>query len=180
MNEQQPRRTVASYPTYQKAERVVDHLADKGFPVHKVAIIGQDVQLVEQVIGKVGFGDAAVRGAASGALPGVLIGWIFGLLNWLDPVVSGLLLALYGLIFGAVVGALFGLLLHAAQGGRRDFASVRSMQPSRYDVVVDEDVAEEAARLVTGAAHNTDDGNADARPTGRGSGGPPHRGPAPT
>ena len=57
---------------------------------------------------------------------------------------------LYGLIFGAVVGALPGVLLHAAQGGRRNIASVRSMEPSRYDVVVDEDVADEAVRLVAG------------------------------
>ncbi|MES4889636.1 general stress protein [Streptomyces sp. NPDC096012] len=177
MNEEH-RRTIASYPTYQEAERVVDHLADKGFPVEKVAIIGQDVQLVEQVIGRMGFGDAALRGAASGALPGVLIGWVFGLLNWVDPLVSSLLLALYGLIFGAIVGALLGLLLHAAQGGRRDFASVRSMQPSRYDVVVDEDVAEEAARLLSELAG--DGADARTRDTARPSGPPPHHGPAST
>ncbi|MEV6742489.1 general stress protein [Streptomyces sp. NPDC051104] len=147
---EQARRTVASYSTYQEAERAVDHLVDEGFPVQKVAIIGRDVRLVEQVIGRMGYGEAALHGAATGALPGALVGWIFGLLNWLNPVVSGLLLALYGLIFGAVVGALFGMLLHAAQGGRRDFASVRSMEPSRYDVVADEDVADEAVRLVAG------------------------------
>ncbi|MFF3988063.1 general stress protein [Streptomyces sp. NPDC001797] len=147
---QQARRAVATYSTYQEAERAVDHLADEGFPVQKVAIIGRDMRLVEQVIGRMGYGDAALHGAATGALPGVLVGWIFGLLNWLNPVVSGLLLALYGLIFGAVVGALFGVLLHAAQGGRRDFASVRSIEPGRYEVVADEDVADEAVRLVAG------------------------------
>ncbi|MGW2030682.1 hypothetical protein [Streptomyces sp. NPDC001356] len=31
-----------------------------------------------------------------------------------------------------------------------DFASVRSTEPTRYDVVVDEDVAGEAVRLVAG------------------------------
>ncbi|MFF4486067.1 general stress protein [Streptomyces sp. NPDC001544] len=147
---EQARRAVASYSTYQDAERAVDHLVDQGSPVQKVAIIGRDVRLVEQVIGRMGYGEAALHGAATGALPGVLVGWILGPLNWLDPVVSGLLLALYGLIFGAVVGALLGVLLHAAQGGRRDFASVRSMEPSRYDVVADEDGADEAVRLGAG------------------------------
>ncbi|MFD8386674.1 hypothetical protein ACFV2X_50695 [Streptomyces sp. NPDC059679] len=71
-------------------------------------------------------------------------------MNWLDPVVSALLLALYGLIFGAIVGALFGMMLHALQGGRRDFALPRSMQPSRYEVVVDQAVADEAVRLIGG------------------------------
>ncbi|MGW2938631.1 general stress protein [Streptomyces sp. NPDC001156] len=141
---EQHRRPVASCKTYGEAERAVDHLSDHGFPVERVAIIGQDVRLVDQVIGGVDYGRAALHGAASGALPGVLIGWIFGLVNWLDPVVSAPLLALYGLIFGAIVGALFGMLLHALQGGRRDVASLRSMQPSRYEVVVDEAVADEA------------------------------------
>ncbi|MFD8219975.1 hypothetical protein ACFV2U_41430 [Streptomyces sp. NPDC059697] len=72
-------------------------------------------------------------------------------MNWLDPVVSALLLALYGLI------ALFGMLLHALQGGRRDFASLRSMWPSRYGVVVDEEVADEAVRLI-GALQTTGGG----------------------
>ncbi|MCX4420281.1 general stress protein [Streptomyces mirabilis] len=147
---EQHRRPVASYKTCREAERAVDHLADHGFPVERVAIIGRDVRLVEQVIGRMDYGRAALHGAASGVLPGVLIGWLFGLVNWLDPVVSVLLLALYGLIFGAIVGALFGMLLHALQGGRRDFASLRSMQPSRYEVVVDEEVADEAVRLIGG------------------------------
>ncbi|MFE7853182.1 hypothetical protein [Streptomyces sp. NPDC057403] len=96
-----------------------------------------------------GYGEAALHGAAAGALPGVLAGWNLGLLNWLDPVISGPLLSLHGLIFGAVVCALFGILLNAAQGGRRNFASVRSMEPSQYGVV-DESIADEAVRLLAG------------------------------
>ncbi|MFJ6605125.1 general stress protein [Streptomyces lydicus] len=145
---QQDRRTIASYPTYAEAERAVDYLSDQEFPVERIAIIGHDLQLVEQVVGRVGFGRAALSGAASGALPGALIGWLFGLLNWLNPVLSSLLLALYGLIFGALIGALLGLLLYGLQRGRRDFASVSAMQPSRYEVVVDAEVADQAAKLL--------------------------------
>ncbi|MGW6403043.1 hypothetical protein [Streptomyces sp. NPDC055134] len=42
------------------------------------------------------------------------------------------------------------MLLHALQGLRRDFASLRSMQPSKYEVVVHEAVADEAVRLIGG------------------------------
>jgi hypothetical protein len=143
-------RPIASYSTYADAERAVDYLSDQRFPVEKVAIVGHDVRLVEQVVGRMDYGTAALHGAAAGAVPGALIGWIFGLLNWINPVVSGLLLALYGLIFGAIVGALLGLLTYALQAGRRDFSSVSAMQPSRYEVVVEEDVADEAARLIAG------------------------------
>jgi hypothetical protein len=63
-------------------------------------------------------------------------------------VVASFTLALYGLVLGAVIGALLGLLLHSLTGGRRDFASVSGMQASRYDLQVDEEVADEAARLL--------------------------------
>ncbi|MFD8386673.1 general stress protein [Streptomyces sp. NPDC059679] len=48
------RRPVVSYKTYREAERAVDHLSDHGFPVESVAIIGQDLRVVEQVIGRDG------------------------------------------------------------------------------------------------------------------------------
>jgi hypothetical protein len=142
------RRTVASFATYEEAERAVDRLADLDFPVHRVAVIGQDLQTIEQVTGKMNYPRAAWRGAVSGAVPGALIGWIFGLFNWVDPLVSAVLLALYGLVIGAVVGALIGLILYAMQRGQRDFESVMVMRPRRYELVVDDEVADQAARLL--------------------------------
>jgi hypothetical protein len=142
------RRTVASYSTYADAERAVDRLSDSGFPVQRVAIIGQDLQTVEQVTGKLDYPRAAWRGAASGAVPGALIGWIFGLFSWINPLISSLLLALYGLVIGAVVGAVIGLVMYALQRGSRDFESVMVMRPQRFEVVVDDEVADQAARLL--------------------------------
>ncbi|MET8536893.1 general stress protein [Streptomyces sp. NPDC005065] len=82
---EKPRRPVDTYETYQGAEHTVDHLSDQGFPVQRVAVIGQDVCLVEQVIGRMDYGRAALHGAASGALPGALIGWLFGLVDLGGP-----------------------------------------------------------------------------------------------
>ena len=144
----QARRTVATFGSYREAEAAVDRLSDRGFPVQRVAIVGRDLQLVEQVTGRMNYGQAALRGALQGAVLGLLFGWLFGLFNWIDPVVASFTLALYGLVFGAVIGALLGLLLHGMTGGRRDFASVSGMQASRYDVLVDEEVADEATRLL--------------------------------
>jgi hypothetical protein len=142
------RRTVASFTSYAEAERAVDRLADQDFPVHRVAIIGQDLQTIEQVTGKMDYPRAAWGGALSGAVPGALLGWIFGLFNWAAPLVSSLLLALYGLIIGAIVGMIIGLIVYSMQGGRRDFASVTVMRPQRYELVVDDEVADQAARLL--------------------------------
>ena len=142
------RRAVASYTTYGEAERAVDYLSDQRFPVERTAIIGHDVRMVEQVIGRLNYGGAALRGAGAGAVTGALLGWLFGLFSWVQPLLASVTLALYGLVFGAVIGALLGMLMHALQRGRRDFAATRMMMPSRYEVVVDEDLAVEAAQML--------------------------------
>jgi hypothetical protein len=146
------RRPIAVFSNYADAERAVDRLSDLGFPVERVAIIGDDLKMVEQVTGRLNYGGAALKGAVSGALPGALIGWIFGLFNLISPLVTSIVLAFYGLIIGAVVGAILGLIMHALQGGRRDFDAVTMMVPSRFEVVVDGDVADEAARLLADGA----------------------------
>ncbi|UNN05065.1 general stress protein [Rhodococcus opacus] len=143
-------RAIATFDHYADAERAVDYLSDQHFAVEKVAIIGRDLELVEQVLGRMNYGWAALRGAAAGALTGALFGWIFGLLDWVQPLLTGLALAFYGLVFGAVVGALLGLLMYALQGGRRDFTSIQSLQPRHYEVLADVEVADEAVRLLTG------------------------------
>jgi hypothetical protein len=148
-------RTIATYETYSEAERAVDYLSDNKFPVGRVAIIGSDVRMVEQVIGRLNYGGAVLRGAGSGALTGLLFGWIFGLFNWITPVLAAFTLAIYGLVFGAIVGALIGLIFHAIQGGRRDFSSVRAMVPSRYELVADAEVADEATRMLAKMSGST-------------------------
>ncbi|MGH3796246.1 MAG: general stress protein [Pseudonocardiaceae bacterium] len=142
------RRSIAVFDDYADAERAVDRLSDLGFQVARMAIVGHDLTFVEQVTGRATYATAALRGAASGALPGALIGWLFGLFSLINPLVASLLLALYGLIFGAVVGAVLCLIMHAAQRGRHDFDAVTLMVPNRFEVVVDAEVADEAARLL--------------------------------
>ncbi|MCU1651456.1 MAG: hypothetical protein QOK26_3376 [Pseudonocardiales bacterium] len=146
------RRSIASFQNYADAEQAVDALSDRGFPVERVAIVGRDLELIEQVTGRLDYPRAALRGAAGGAVTGVLIGWLFGLLSWINPLISALLLALYGLVFGLIVGAVLGLVVHALQRGRRDFASTTFMRPRGYELMVDESVADEAINLL-GWAH---------------------------
>lgn len=153
-----PRRTIASYPDYRDAERAVDRLADREFPVERVAIVGQGLKTVEQVTGRIGWWDAALRGLLSGAIAGALIGWLFAVFDWFNPLVARGWLILDGLWFGALVGLAFGLLAHALTHGRRYFSSIGGLQAERYDVVVDAAVADEAVRLL-----NAPDGD-DRRP----------------
>ena len=62
--------------------------------------------------------------------------------------IGALLIALYGLIFGAVLGAIMGVIAYAFQRGRRDFASATIMQAQRFDLVVGDEVAADATRLL--------------------------------
>jgi hypothetical protein len=142
------RRTIATYSSYGEAERAVDYLSDRGFPVERVAIIARDLKLVEQVTGRMGYKEAALKGAVSGAFVGVLVGWLFGVFDWFNPLLAAAWLAFQGLWFGALVGALVGLTMQALKRGRRDFDSITAVEAEHFDVVVDEEVAAEAARLL--------------------------------
>jgi Heat induced stress protein YflT domain len=145
----EPRRVVvASYDSYPEAQRAVDYLSDERFPVERVAIVAEDLRLVEQVTGRRGYGKAALQGAGSGALIGLIFGFFLGLFNVVDPLVSAFFLGIVWLIYGAIIGLIVGLIGHALSGGQRDFSSIGGIQAGRYNVMADEEVADEASQLL--------------------------------
>lgn len=138
------RRPVASFATYAEAQRAVDALSDRAFPVEHLSIVGQDLRFVETITGRRGYGQAAVQGAVSGGLIGAVFGFILGAFSWVDPLISGLALATYGFLLGAVLGAIVGVVGQWASAGRRDFDSVGSVDAGRYEVLCDHDFAAQA------------------------------------
>jgi uncharacterized membrane protein len=150
-----PRRVVASFDSYEEAERAVDLLSDRKFPVEHTAIVARDLDYVEQVTGRMTYWRAMGLGALNGAVIGVLIGWLFGLFDWFDPIVSAFWLALDGLWFGALIGAVMGLIAHALTGGRRDFAAVGGFRAKHYDVLADETFADEAEVMLADLRSST-------------------------
>lgn len=140
-----PTVTVATYSDYASAQRAVDYLSDNGFPVERTAIVGTDLRLVENVLGRLTIARAALAGAASGAWFGLFIGLLFGIFstaNWVGVILAGLLI-------GAFWGAVFGGVAHALTGGRRDFTSKSSLQAAQYAITVDAEHADQARQLVT-------------------------------
>lgn len=150
--ESAPRQILGSYGTYAEAEATVDSLADRGFPVERLSIVAEDLRFVEHVTGRAGYGTAAVNGFASGGLIGAFIGFLLGLFSLVNPLVSGLALAVWGFLFGAVAGLILSLIGHALSRGRRNFSSVGAVQAGRYAVVCDAEVANEAQDLLTRAS----------------------------
>ncbi|MET0424224.1 MAG: general stress protein [Actinoplanes sp.] len=139
-----PSVVVGTFADYAAAQQAVDHLSDNKFPVERTAIIGTDLRLVENVLGRLTTGRAALAGAASGAWFGLFIGLLFGLFSnesWFAVI-------LVCLLIGAAWGAIFGAIAHAATGGRRDFASRSSIQAGQYAVTADPDVADQARQLL--------------------------------
>jgi hypothetical protein len=141
------RRTVASVTSYADAERAVDTLSDRGFPVEHVAIVGTGLRYIEQVSGRVTTGRAALMGLGYGAMLGLFWGLLFGLFFTVDSGGFFGVLA-YSLLVGIVFGAIFGAVSHSAAGGRRDFASAAQTLADRYEVQVDEAFADQAQRLL--------------------------------
>lgn len=130
---------IASYDTYEQAQRAVDYLSDEKFPVQKVAIIGTDLRMVERVTGRLNYPRVAGAGAASGAYFGLFVGLLLSLFGS-----GGIDLFLAAILIGAGFGMLFGVISFSFTGGRRDFTSASQIVASQYRVMAVAEVANQA------------------------------------
>ncbi len=135
-----------------------------------MSIIGRDLEYIEEVTGRLTTGRAALWGAMQGALLGLLFALLFGL--FFTVVEAYLAMVAYGLVVGALFGALIGAVAHAASGGRRDFSAVQGMGANRYELLVDEEVADEAVRLLGELSPASAPAPAPTGGPARGDGGP--------
>jgi MFS family permease len=144
-----PKVTVATFPDYLSAQRAVDYLSDRRFPVERVSIVGTDLRLVEQVVGRFGRLRATLAGLGSGAWFGLLIGLLLGIFT--DTATGWLGVILIAIAIGAVWGAIFGMIAHAVTGGQRDFASISTLAANQYAIMVDADHADTARDMLASA-----------------------------
>ncbi|MFC7406428.1 general stress protein [Georgenia alba] len=136
---------VASYSTYLEAQKAVDYLSDKAFPVQKVTIVGTDLRLVERITGRLTYARVAGAGAMSGAWFGLLISLLLLLFTPSGqqfPILAGVLM-------GAAFGILAGVVSYALTGGRRDFTSASQVVASRYAVLCEPEEASRAGEVLT-------------------------------
>ncbi len=129
----QSRPVLATYRTYEEAQRAVDFLSDRKFAVENLGIVGNDLKIAETVLGRLSYGRSAAGGLATGAWFGVFVGLVVGLFAGSGSSVVAIMLA--GLLYGAIFGALFGVVAFALTGGRRDFTSRKQIVATTYDVV---------------------------------------------
>lgn len=134
--------TVASYGTYLEAQRAVDHLSDKQFPVQLVTIVGTELKMVERVTGRLTYARVAMGGFGSGAWFGVFIGLLF----LLSSNNAGILFTSVLVCGGA--GLLFAVVFYSFSGGKRDFTSQSQIVASQYAVLCQVEKANEARQLL--------------------------------
>ena len=124
--------TVASYPTYEAAQKAVSSLIAGEVPAKEIAIVGQGLRSIERVTGRLGYATAARQGAINGVLLGLLFS-AFVVLG--TPAVP--IQAFVGIIFvGIAIGMLLSIITYSLIRRRRDFASVMQVVAERYEVTV--------------------------------------------
>ena len=137
--------SLAVYDDYAAAQKAVDFLADKEFPVENCMIVGTDLKQVERITGRLTTGRVALGGALSGLWLGLFVGLVFSLFGTgktLSIIVST---GLFGVLFG-VIWALVG---YAATKGRRDFTSIQQVVATRYEVLVEHKYLAEGRALLS-------------------------------
>jgi hypothetical protein len=135
---------VGSYPTYAEAQRAVDYLSDKEFPVQQVTIVGVDLMQVERVTGRLTWTKVLGGGVLSGAWLGLFIGLILSLFSPHFSVAPLGACLVAGVFFGLITSAV----PYAMARGTRDFSSTMQLVAGRYDVLCDPQNAEKARDLL--------------------------------
>lgn len=156
------------FEDYEQAQRAVDYLSDREFPVQNVMIVGTDLKQVERVTGRITAGRVLASGAASGAWMGAF----FGLLMWAFVQGGGAAQFLTAVIVGAVFGMIWALMIYRMTGGARDFTSVMQVVATRYEVLVDAPVISQARALLEDQRRGVPN-DAGREPQSRGAGSVP-------
>lgn len=134
---------VGSFNTYAEAQRAVDSLSDREFPVEHLSIVGVDLVQVEKVTGRLTWGKVLGGGALSGAWMGLFFGLLMAIFS---PVFWAPIL--YGLIIGAVFGLIFAAVGYGVSGGDRDFTSMTQIVAGRYDIISSPEQATRARDMI--------------------------------
>lgn len=138
---------LSTVDTYGEAQSIVNRLAQTGYNVSNIAIVGRDLVTVERVTGRLTYARVALRGALNGAWFGLFFSLVLSLLS--EPATTFVMPAVVAI--GAGTGVLITLALYAIRRRRHDFSSVQQVLASRYEVTVPSGTAGAAQRALAEA-----------------------------
>ena len=136
--------SLAGYDDFAAAQKAVDFLSDKEFPVQNCMIVGTDLKRIERITGRLTWGKVALGGALSGLWLGVFVGLIFSLFTTEETWAMLLSTAFFGVVFGLV----WSLVGYAFTRGQRDFSSVTAVIATKYEVLVEHKLLARAQELL--------------------------------
>lgn len=134
--------------TYAEAQSVVNRLAQAGYSVANIAIVGRDLVTIERITGRLTYARVALRGALNGAWFGLFFSLMFSVLSeststtFVMPAVIAI---------GGGMGMLITLAVYAMRRRRHDFSSVQQVVASNYEVIVPSGTVQAAKRALAEA-----------------------------
>lgn len=137
--------SLGTFHKYEDAQKAVDTLSDKEFPVQNCLIVGTDLKQLERVTARLTWGRVALGGILSGLWLGLFVGLIFALFNQQTSAVA-LLVATAA--YGAVFGLIWSLVGYAMTRGARDFRSVSQVVATKYEVFVEHKFAQQGRAIL--------------------------------
>jgi hypothetical protein len=140
--------SLGTFDKYEEAQKLVDTLSDKEFPVENCLIVGTDLKQLERITGRLTWGRVLLGGALSGVWLGLFVGLIFSL--FAPQGGSVIQIVLSTVLFGALFGLAWAAGTYALTGGQRDFSSVSLIVPSKYEVLVEHKFAQQARDILGG------------------------------
>jgi hypothetical protein len=144
-------RVIAAHGDHGSALRTVQTLTEGGLPGERVVVVGRGLTFVERGTGWLSTAEVTGRGALSGLVTGGLTGWLLAVFDLLTASVSTWWLAVNAAILGAALGAIIALIGYAGTRGQRSFSTAPTLTASHFDVLVDADLADQAARTLAAA-----------------------------
>jgi hypothetical protein len=146
---------VASFASYAGAERAIDFLADRRFPLEDLALVSSQLRVAGRRARRRAARKAATDGAILGVAIGALVGLVLGAAAFTTSPLSWVVFALAGVAPGGLAGGLLRSFRHARSARGRQGAALRRLDVDRYDLVATADVADIARRLLGEIHHRS-------------------------
>lgn len=140
---------VAAFRTHAEATAAVEKLSEEQFPLTSVTIVGSDLHMAEQILGRMTPARVALTGATQGLTWGLLMA-LFSLL--LYPQAGAIIPAIL-IVVGILLGVFITMISWALRKNRGSFAAQSTLVASRYAVLVSE-MPDRAFTLLSGIPGN--------------------------
>ncbi len=140
--------SLGTFDKYEDAQKAVDTLSDKHFPVENCLIVGTDLKQLERVTARLSWGRVALGGLLSGIWLGLFVGLILSLFARPSNPFSMIIAAA---VYGAVFGLIWSLVGYGFTRGVRDFSSVSQVVATKYEVFCEHKFAQEGREILIGA-----------------------------